>query len=122
MNRMKTNIHSEAEKDSNYVHKYRQVNTIMDIRKKYHSPQRERLSSPYTNAYKDINDTDYTKTHKHKIVNNEPVKLEKSRSKLDLSPVSDEYKLDVLPNNYAGFKKIQISSLSSAGYTPTYQS
>jgi len=38
MDRMKTKIHSEAEKDSNYVHKYRQVNTIMDRRSLYHSP------------------------------------------------------------------------------------
>ena len=84
MSRMKTKIHSEAEKDSQYVHNYRQVNTIMDRRMSYHSPQRERISSPYTNAYKDINDTDYTKTHKHKIVNNEPVRMEKSRSKVDI--------------------------------------
>jgi hypothetical protein len=84
MNRMTTKIHSEAVKDSQYVHNYRQVNTIMDRRMSYHSPQRERISSPYTNAYKDINDTDYTKTHKHKIVNNEPVKMEMSRSKVDI--------------------------------------
>jgi len=85
MNRMKTHIHSQAEKDSNYVHNYRQKNTVMDRRSLYHSPQRERATSPHTNAYKDINDTDYAKTHKHKIVNNEPVKLERSRSKVDIT-------------------------------------
>lgn len=84
MNRMKNVIYGQAEKDSNYVHKYRQVNTIMDRRSQYHSPYKEdRAASPNFDAYKaykDINDTDYTKTHKHKIVNNEPVRLEKSRS------------------------------------------
>ena len=32
MNRMKNVIYGQAEKDSNYVHKYRQVNTIMGRR------------------------------------------------------------------------------------------
>jgi len=55
-------------------------------------------------------------------VNNEPVKLEKSRSKVDIARISGEYNLEVLPNNYAGFKKIEITAKSSSGYTPTYQS
>ncbi len=55
-------------------------------------------------------------------MNNEPVKLEKSRSKVDISRASGEYNLEVLPNNYAGFKKIEITAQSLSGYTPTYQS
>jgi hypothetical protein len=45
-------------------------------------------------------------------VNNEPVKLEKSRSKIDISRRADDYQLEVLPNNYAGFKKVQITASS----------
>ena len=88
---MKSVIYGQAEKDSNYVHKYREVNTLMDRRSLYHSPYKERAASPYTNAYKDINDTDYTRTHKHKIVNNEPVRLEKSKSIGEIFVKSDDY-------------------------------
>lgn len=93
MNRMKNVIYGQAERDSNYVHYYREKNTIMDRKSRYHSPYQERAASPYNNdnAYKDINDTDYTKTHKHKIVNNEPVKLEKSRSISNIFQKSGDY-------------------------------
>lgn len=38
MNRMKNVIYGQAERDSNYVHYYREKNTIMDRKSRYHSP------------------------------------------------------------------------------------
>lgn len=118
MARVRHYVQNEAEKDSNYVHQYRNLNNLMEQRKVSHSPQRQHASSPYESAYKDINDSDYEKVHRHKIVNNQPIQLTQSRSRMELGQNKEHYQLDSQPDNYARFRKIRISHSPKVLLTP----